>query len=140
MCPRRAGRHHHAVQPVFFNQIDDLPLGLGGAGKHEVRGEHHVGKFLSRRYRPIDIHHAGDIGAAMAHKNPDSGNAVDGLLRHRCRGDGFRIPGRADEDGGFGGSGTGLDDRFRDVLGRFGAAAHKNTLSGGGDRCIEFRG
>ena len=96
-----------------------------------------VGIFLTCVQHPGDVHHPGDVGAAVTDQHAHPGFLVEGAFRKRPFGRGFRMAGLGQQDRGLGGRGPGLDDRFRDVLGGFDPAADKHPRAAGGHRIVE---
>ena len=66
MQQRRARRHHNPVQVVFPDVLLDQLLARIGAHVLVGPGHGHVGQRADVLGDRLDIHHAGDVGAAMA--------------------------------------------------------------------------
>jgi len=124
---RRAGGHDHPVETVLANPIDQGVEGFGGACEHEVSHMDYICHFPGLLHDLRDFDHSRNIGAAMAHEHPNAGRTI---YRQFRRDIGLFDVGDScvcQENGRLGRRRSRLNDRFRNVLWRFDAAANEDT-------------
>ena len=82
--PGAAGSHHHPVELVFLDEIQDLALGVGGTGEQVLVGHRHPRQGGHVFGEGRDVDHAADVNAAVADEDADAGLlALDVRLRRQ---------------------------------------------------------
>ncbi len=136
--PGAAGSHDDPVKPLFHDGLAHPVLAVGGAGKQDIFGPNHIRQAPGIGGHIGHIHYAGDIDAAMADDHTDPrffGGDLPGLGKGLFRDQ--APPGRGQKLAYLSGSGRGLGNRFRDVLGAVENAGHIDSGSIG-DQGIDF--
>ena len=116
--PGGAGGHHHPVQVVLLDGVQDLVLGVGGAGEEVLVREDHAGQGggVFRQFRHVDD--PADVDAAVADKDAHPGGLAGHVdLRRQLPHLDGGAPGRSQEFARGRGRGRGLHHRLGDVLG-----------------------
>jgi hypothetical protein len=133
--PRRARSDDHAVEPVLGDLLLDAVLAVIGAGVGIMLGDDHVGQFARMLDHCLDVHHRGDVAAAVADKHTQPRRFVgDVALRRVNLGLHAGAAGALKQGHGPPGGRAGLHDRVGDVLGLGERPADEDARPGGVQR------
>src|SRR5208283_2501512 len=83
MGPGRTGRYDDPVEPVLFYDLLHFLLAVLGAGEEVVGSVDHIRKSCGVLCNVLNIHHRGDVYAAVANKDADPGLLLRGVLLDR---------------------------------------------------------
>ena len=76
----RARRHHQPVEPLLADALGNLGLRVPGTREHHLLGVRDPRQALGVFHHRRDIHHPGDVGAAVADEYPGAQLTVGGNL------------------------------------------------------------
>ena len=133
--PGAAGSHHHPVEFVFLDEIQDLALGVGGAGEQVLVGHRYPWQGGHVFGEGRDVDHAADVNAAVADEDADAGLLpLDIRLGRQLFDRKLGAPGRGQQFARGRRGRRGLHHRLGDILGTLKRPADKDPFPVGGHR------
>ena len=121
---------------MLFNDFLHLIHGILGTGEKILRGINHIRQALGIFFHRGNIHHTGNVHAAITYKDADTGfliGNIDFLGHFHTAGEGVTGLGQAGS-GGTGGR-TGFDNRAGNIFGFLKNTAGVNTGAGSLNGC-----
>ena len=133
--PGAARSHHHPVEFLFLDEIQNFALGVSGTGEQVLVGHGHPRQGGHVFGEGRDVDDAADVDAAVADEDADAGLlALDVHLRGQLFDLQLGTPGRSQQFTRSRGGGRGLHHRLGDILGTLEGSADKDPRFVGGHR------